>query len=110
MLLPNGDQAIIEIAKLREYCLSAIHPRGKHKARVFQSALGISSEHAEQLRDRLLEAARKEDATAGDSDFYGTRYIVDSVVIWHGRSAVVRSCWIILNSDSVPRFVTCFVL
>jgi hypothetical protein len=110
MRLPNGDKAIIEIAKLREYCLSATHPRGKHKARVFQSALGISAEHAEELRDRLLAAASNEDAIIGDSDRYGIRYIIDSAMIRRGHSAVVRSCWIILNSDSVPRFVTCFVL
>jgi hypothetical protein len=29
MKLPNGDAAIVDIAKLRDYCLSPDHPRGK---------------------------------------------------------------------------------
>lgn len=35
MKLPNGEGAIVELAKLRDYCLSQSHPRGRHKARVF---------------------------------------------------------------------------
>jgi hypothetical protein len=41
MSLPNGERAIVDERKLREYCLSAVHPRGRHKARVFASVLGI---------------------------------------------------------------------
>lgn len=47
MPLPNGDKAVVDIEKIRAYCLSMVHPRGKHKARVFQAVLGISVEHAE---------------------------------------------------------------
>jgi hypothetical protein len=35
MKLPNGEAAFIDLAKLRDYSLSAMHPEGKHKARVF---------------------------------------------------------------------------
>jgi len=49
MKLSNARQAIVEIEKLRDYCLSETHPRGKHKARVFAATLGITSEHAEEL-------------------------------------------------------------
>jgi hypothetical protein len=41
MKLPNGDQAEISMQKLIGYCLNPEHPSGKHKARVFESALGI---------------------------------------------------------------------
>ena len=51
MKLPNAERASIAIEKLRDYCLNADHPRGKHKARVFLSALGLTSEHAEWLQD-----------------------------------------------------------
>ena len=50
MKLPNADQAIIDIAKLRDYCLNPQHPRGQHKARVFRSALGLDESNAEELR------------------------------------------------------------
>jgi hypothetical protein len=40
MKLPNGERAVVDIRKLRDYCLSAKHRRGRHKARVFEAALG----------------------------------------------------------------------
>jgi hypothetical protein len=39
MMLPDGANAIVEISKLRDYRLDPHHPRGRHKARVFLSAL-----------------------------------------------------------------------
>ncbi len=47
MRLPNGGAAIVEVEKLQDYCLSRRHSRGKHKARVFQSVLGMTSDHFE---------------------------------------------------------------
>ena len=40
MRLPNGDRAVVDVRKVRDYCLSAEHPRGQHKARVFKRAWG----------------------------------------------------------------------
>jgi hypothetical protein len=40
MKLPNAAQALVDLAKLRDYCLNPAHPRGRHKARVFATALG----------------------------------------------------------------------
>ncbi len=57
VLLPNPERAVVELVKLRDYCLDPDHEDGKHKARVFASALGIRQRDAEWLRDRLLEAA-----------------------------------------------------
>src|SRR5436853_7876618 len=39
MLLPNGKRAIVDIRKLRDYCLNPDNPRGSGKARVFARAL-----------------------------------------------------------------------
>ncbi len=44
MKLPNSDRAVVDIAKLRDYCLNPAHPRGRHKARVFAAALGLTAE------------------------------------------------------------------
>lgn len=76
MKLPFREQAIIEIEKLREYCLTPQHPRGQHKARVFASALGFIQGDAEQLRGQLLDALRHHDAQQIGEDVYGTRYEV----------------------------------
>ena len=34
MKFPNGVRAVVDIEKLRDYCLSAQQPEGRHKARV----------------------------------------------------------------------------
>lgn len=62
MLLPNAEHAEIDLRKLSDYCLSFEHPRGRHKAQVFASALGLTVANAEVLRVALLDAARREDA------------------------------------------------
>jgi hypothetical protein len=36
MKMPGGDAAIVDRQKLTGYSLNPEHPRGKHKARVFQ--------------------------------------------------------------------------
>jgi hypothetical protein len=42
MQLPNSDGAVVDIRKLRDYCLNPLHDEGKHKARLFASALGMT--------------------------------------------------------------------
>jgi hypothetical protein len=59
MKLPGGEHAIVDIAKLQDYCLYPLHSRGRHKARVFMSALGLSRADAEYLRDELFRALAK---------------------------------------------------
>ena len=110
MKLPGCDRAIVDIAKVRDYCLNPTHPRGRHKARVFASALGMMAMDAEFLREALLRAAREEDAIPGEADEYGERYAVDFNLIRGDRQAVIRSAWIIRVREQVPRLTSCFVL
>jgi hypothetical protein len=110
MKLPNGDAAIIEVVKIRDYCLSERHPLGRHKARVFRSALGLTTGDSGELMSALAEAARHQEAEKGVVDIFGARYIVDFSLTRGGKTADIRSCWIILNGETVPRFVTCFIL
>jgi hypothetical protein len=110
MKLPNGDAAIVDIAKLRDYCLSPDHPRGKHKAKVFKAVLDISRSDADLVRDALVSAAKEQDALPGSSDEFGTRYIIDLELAHGDLTAVIRSSWIVRTGERIPRFVTCFVL
>jgi len=55
--LPNAGRAVVDIEKMRNYCLNPDHRRGCHKARVFAAALGLTRDHAGDLRDNLLAAA-----------------------------------------------------
>lgn len=47
---PNREYAIVEIDKIAGYCLNPEHPEGKHKARVFKSALDLNLDDAEELQ------------------------------------------------------------
>jgi len=107
--LPNGDRAIVELDKLRRYCLDPVHPRGRHKARVFRAALGLSAVDAVVLRELLLRGASTEEATLGETDAHGTRYTFDLQVRHRERTAVVRTNWIVRKGEEAPRFVTCYV-
>jgi len=55
MLIPNPQNAVVDIRKLRDYCLNPEHDDGKHKARLFSSILGMTPDNAEELRQILLE-------------------------------------------------------
>jgi len=65
MTLPEGEYAVVDISKLRDYCLNPAHPRGRHKARVFASTLGLTPADAGFLQEHLLQAARQAEAIAG---------------------------------------------
>ncbi|AFZ03157.1 DUF6883 domain-containing protein [Calothrix sp. PCC 6303] len=62
MKLPNPERAIVEVDKISGYCLNPEHPQGKHKARVFKSALNLNLENAEELQIALLQAVTNWDA------------------------------------------------
>jgi len=49
MRVPNGEQATVDVRKLRDYCMNPLHPEGKHKARLFAAALSMTDGDAEAL-------------------------------------------------------------
>jgi hypothetical protein len=110
MTIPYADRAVIDIHKLRDYCLNPLHDEGKHKARVFAAALGMTAADAESLRDVLLQVVKTHDAQEGYRDAYGQRYIVDSLLEWRGRRATIRSGWILDHGSDIPRLTSCYVL
>jgi hypothetical protein len=108
--LPHGDEAILDIRKIEDYCMSPSHPRGRHKARVFREALDLQHSNAAWLRNVLLEAAHSNEASPIAVDHWGTHWRLDATIRRQGKSAVVRTIWIVRTGESVPRFVTCWVL
>ena len=110
MKLPNTEHAVVDVRKLRDYCLSSEHPRDRHKAHLFSAALGFTADHAEQLQRALLEAARTADAISVGKDDYGQRYALDSLVQGPTGAATVRSLWMIRRGENFPRLITCYVV
>jgi hypothetical protein len=109
MKLPNGEYAVVNLAKLRDYSLNLEHDTGKHKARVFLSALGVKIIDAEWLREKLLEQAATAEVTPKAPTRFGDLYVLDFELRRAEKAAMVRSTWIILKGEQVPRLVTCFV-
>lgn len=109
MGLPNGSAALVDMRKVRDYCLNPDHPRGRFKARVFASVLGITQDAAEVLRDALLDAAEHASAELGELDEYGQRYAVEFEFAGPKGSAIIRSAWIVLSDEDFPRFVSAYV-
>lgn len=109
MKLPNPQLAVVDPGKLFRYCLNPAHPRGRHKALLFASALGVTQKNAEVLRTALLRAALDEEALLGAADDYGQRYVVDFKMTYSGE-ATIRSSRIVLAGENFPRLTTCYVL
>ena len=115
MKLPNAENAVIDIKKLRDYSLNPDHPEGKHKARVFREKLKIGRDDAEQLRQWILEAIRTEEAREQKPTAYGRRFVVDFTRRVDERFkyvlsfVTIRSAWIIRSDEDFPRLTTCFI-
>jgi len=107
--LPNGERAIVDLRKLRDYCLNPDSPRGRHKARVFRAALGLTAADAPKLQARLREIASTEDAKLEELDLYGQRYTIDFEMVTKLGKAIVRSGWIVVGGKTAPRLTTCYV-
>jgi hypothetical protein len=108
MKIPNADRAVVDIRKLCDYCLNPLHDEGKHKARLFVAALGMTANDADDLRTALLQAVKTHDAPLGRRDEFGQRYIVDFPFEWRGKRAMMRSGWIIEHDSETPRLTTCY--
>jgi hypothetical protein len=106
-----GD-IVVDAVKLRDYCLSEAHPRGRHKARVFRSRLGLSAADAALLRQSLLDACRSRanELRAAGADAFGQRYILDFAMTTSAGTANIRSAWIVRAGEDMLRFTTRYVL
>jgi len=108
--LPNGDRADLG-TKLSDYVFNSEHRRGRHKARVFESSLGITRENQQLLADALRKAAADsaDVISMGDQGFGETFEIRFSLATDKGQ-ATVLSGWIVRRDEDFPRLVTCFIV
>lgn len=110
MKLPNGDRAIIDVAgKLLGYCLNHEHRLGRHKARVFSSALGITSDDPTGLVDALRAAAAGGDAQMRKTNDFGAEYEIQFSMDGPHGPCIVLSAWFIDKTTDVPRLTNCYV-
>ncbi|RRA98894.1 DUF6883 domain-containing protein [Larkinella rosea] len=110
MLLPFAERAIADDSKFTDYCLNTEHPVGKHKARVFQSALGINLTNWEILKDTILDAVLLNPAVYQGKNSYGELYSVIFQMNYTNKDAIICSTWIIHEDENFPRLTSCYVI
>jgi len=110
MKLPNGDRADLG-TKLEDYSLNPLHRHGQHKARVFESVLGITLASKEILSQALLvQAANSNEFTALGDNGFGETYVLRFRLATDRGSATILSTWIIRHNEDFPRLTTCFIV
>lgn len=110
MLIPFAEQAYADDSKFLDYCLNTEHPYGKHKARVFNSALGITAANWKLLRDTVLTAVLLNSASYAGRNGYGETYVVDFDMTHKSKTATVRTSWIIHDNENFPRLTSCYII
>ena len=108
--LPNADRATVDEDKLSGYALNREHPLGRHKARVFQSALGIGQDDWEYLRDQFLAAIPSATVATVRVTSFGTLYEVPMLIEGlNGETHEVTTAWFVANDDDRPKLVSTYV-
>ena len=110
MKLPEGDRALLPGGKLRDYCLSETHPRGRNKARVFRQALGVTADNPGPLEVLIHQSAIEGDAVAFRQDAYGTYYRVELEINGLHQRERLRTLWIMRHDEDIPRLISAFIV
>ena len=98
--------------KLVSYVLNPEHEKGRHKARVFRSALGFGTENWEDLRDQILNGVLSAEISKVATGTYGTRYAVPLLIEGtNGETHEVTTGWIVEDSeeDASPKLTSAYV-
>jgi hypothetical protein len=109
MKLPNFQKVIIPESKLSGYCLNLEHEDGKHKARVFRAALGLTAENSGELRNALLQAIISCEAEFQKHTANGDLYIILFPMTRNNKTEIIKSVWIVRKDEDFPRLVTCYI-
>lgn len=110
MKLPNAQSAIIPKEKIVNYLLDPAHPDGGSKAAFFQQA-GFDHEAWGTLAEALHQHAIENEMASEAETQFGRKFIIEAELRSPGAGRpLVRSVWVILHGEKVPRFVTAYPL
>jgi hypothetical protein len=109
MIIPNAENTVVDLRKLLDYVLNPRHERGKHKARVFASVFGLTTNDATAFQEHLLQIVKTEHAQLAMRSDYGQIYWIDLPLTWNNVTENIRTTWIVRRDEDFPRFVSCFV-
>jgi hypothetical protein len=104
------ENVVVPDEKLVKYVLNPEHERGKHKALIFEQALGFNQSNAPELKQAILEHIEAAEKTFRGTTEYGRNYnaLLD-IAGPNGKTKTVKTGWIIKPDDVHPRLVTTYV-
>jgi len=106
--IPNYERAIIDPVKLQDYALSDTHSIGRFKAVLFQQ-MGYTRRNWEQFAEDIRTQHLPLDAELGEKTKYGQKYIITGDIKGPGGKVTkLKSIWIILTGEELPRFITIY--
>ena len=110
MRLPGAAEATVPTDKLVRYALDPTHPRGRHKARVFASALGIRTQDWRYLHDQILDGLPDALVRSTRITPFGVAYeVVVPIDGLNGATLLpVITTWI-AEGDAPPRLTSTWV-
>ena len=108
MKLLDGNRAEISRQKLIGYCLNSNHSRGKHKAKVFASALGITADNVDDLYHLIQAAAIEGEVIQQNTTEFGQQFKVDWMIP-NTNQIKLRTIWEINTTNSNPRLISAFI-
>jgi hypothetical protein len=108
MNLPNAENAVVPPGKLTGYLLSKSHLVGRWKASFFRS-LGFNETNVNELKDALIDVARRGEVRSTTSSAFGVKYVVEGKVAGpNGKVAAILTVWVIDSGEARPRLVTAY--
>jgi hypothetical protein len=107
MNLRNIKTTVIEREKLVDYLLSPFHSKGRGKAEFFHT-LGYDQFSWRSL-ERDIRALGSRDLVYVEDTSYGSKYVADGEIVGpNGRTAWVRTVWIVYFGTDVLKFLTAY--
>ncbi len=95
--------------KLDTYALDFNHSSGKHKARLFESKLGITKQNREVLISAIQNvAATSDQAEFTIADKYGDRYVIVFDLETDFGKSLILSAWIIHHGETYPKLTSVY--
>jgi hypothetical protein len=108
--LPRAREATIPTAKLISYALDPSHERGRHKARVFASALGITAGDRRYLHDQILAKLSGGEVRSTRITSFGIAYeVIVMIDGLNGRTVPVVTTWLLASTNAAPRLTSIWV-
>jgi len=95
MKIPNYENALIPVEKIRDYLLSRIHPIGKAKATFFNN-IGYYQENLDLLIEDLYFIMKNNEVSEMIKTSFGMKYIIRGYIgSRFGKNVQIVTIWII---------------